>query len=718
MSLHTASKYLASKGRKGDTELVHMTKDEVRGLQQLALAHGGSLTINPETGLVEAGWLKSILPMVAGAALTVATGGTALAAYAPLMAAALAGGGMYAATGSLKDGLLAGLGAFGGANIAGGLMEAGAAGAIEGGSAAAVEGGGATAAQSAAAQTSAMDAMTKAGMSFEQQAAALGTEGVAGSAAQSAAQTSAMDAMTKAGMSFEQQAAALQPASGAAQIGSGAGGFGTGQAPTFMQNLEQAGRGLPDIGKVVMNAPLKTAGAAAAPFLMNASTSSSAGPDQSSDSSGGMGLAGLSPNFQGYTPAPPNPAYQAQYEDYRKRGLQAYRGYADGGVVALAQGGQDPMNPINNPIYPQSQQEHTNFATSSQYPNSIKSAMASDYDARTNPMTGQELPMGLAAGGVIGMAAGTPKTLPSSPSMPTGGIYRDTDPDTANKDAYTAALIRLQKINKAAGTKGLTLPKASMDKLGGSFDDVEAKAAGGIARYDGGGAAAGGDTGGVSAGLGGPLAAGLLASAGLPAATSMPSAANLGAFSANSPQMMSTLAAMNPFYQSAPQAAPAQYVDPYMGRQILTPQVTTNYQFDKPIATAESIARAEAARKAAEEEAARQAAQNSDQGNPYMYAAGGIAHYNLGGYSDGGRMLKGPGDGMSDSIPASIGAKQPARLADGEFVVPADVVSHLGNGSTDAGAKKLYGMMDKVRQARTGTKKQGKQIKADKYLPK
>lgn len=89
----------------------------------------------------------------------------------------------------------------------------------------------------------------------------------------------------------------------------------------------------------------------------------------------------------------------------------------------------------------------------------------------------------------------------------------------------------------------------------------------------------------------------------------------------------------------------------------------------------------------------------------------------LGGYSDGGRMLKGPGDGMSDSIPASISGKQPARLADGEFVVPADVVSHLGNGSTDAGAKRLYSMMDNVRKARTGSKKQGKEIKADKYLP-
>lgn len=96
-------------------------------------------------------------------------------------------------------------------------------------------------------------------------------------------------------------------------------------------------------------------------------------------------------------------------------------------------------------------------------------------------------------------------------------------------------------------------------------------------------------------------------------------------------------------------------------------------------------------------------------------ASGGIS--NLGSYSDGGRLLKGPGDGMSDDIPAKIGGHQEARLADGEFVVPADVVSHLGNGSTDAGAKHLYKMMDKVRKARTGNPKQGKQIKADKYLP-
>jgi len=107
------------------------------------------------------------------------------------------------------------------------------------------------------------------------------------------------------------------------------------------------------------------------------------------------------------------------------------------------------------------------------------------------------------------------------------------------------------------------------------------------------------------------------------------------------------------------------------------------------------------------------------------YATGGYAMGgglgSLGSYSDGGRLLKGPGDGVSDSIPATIGTKnQPARLADGEFVVPARIVSELGNGSTEAGAKKLYAMMDRVQKARgktTGKNKVAANSRADKYLP-
>ena len=105
-------------------------------------------------------------------------------------------------------------------------------------------------------------------------------------------------------------------------------------------------------------------------------------------------------------------------------------------------------------------------------------------------------------------------------------------------------------------------------------------------------------------------------------------------------------------------------------------------------------------------------AMGMDQGNMQKglfgmgYAAGGMP-----------RFLSGGGDGMSDSIKASINGTQEARLADGEFVIPADVVSHLGNGSSKAGAKQLYSMMDKIRKARTGNPKQGKQINPRKYLP-
>ena len=108
-------------------------------------------------------------------------------------------------------------------------------------------------------------------------------------------------------------------------------------------------------------------------------------------------------------------------------------------------------------------------------------------------------------------------------------------------------------------------------------------------------------------------------------------------------------------------------------------------------------------------------------GQALNYAAGGMAQGGLGSlghYSDGGRLLRGPGDGVSDSIPATIGDKQPARLADGECVIPARIVSEIGNGSTEAGARKLYAMMDRIQKARKKTLKNvAANTKADKHLP-
>ena len=106
-----------------------------------------------------------------------------------------------------------------------------------------------------------------------------------------------------------------------------------------------------------------------------------------------------------------------------------------------------------------------------------------------------------------------------------------------------------------------------------------------------------------------------------------------------------------------------------------------------------------------------------------MAGGGTVPHFAGGGlgslqqYAVGGKLVNGQGDGMSDDIKANISGVQEARLADGEFVIPADVVSHLGNGSTDAGAKQLYAMMDRIRKARTGRTRQAPEVEAAKYMP-
>lgn len=124
----------------------------------------------------------------------------------------------------------------------------------------------------------------------------------------------------------------------------------------------------------------------------------------------------------------------------------------------------------------------------------------------------------------------------------------------------------------------------------------------------------------------------------------------------------------------------------------------------KPESEAMSIAQARAkAKEQAQGLAALQAPKNM--------AGGGILAMSK------GRYLNGSTDGMADKVPARIDNGQEARLSDGEFVIPADVVSHLGNGNSDAGAKALHAMMDRVRKERTGNKKQGKQITATKMLP-
>ena len=369
MSLQAAAQHLASRGRGPDTTLVHMAPQEVAGLQALAKAAGGTLTVNPDTGLPEAGFLKNLLPTLIGAGLMFATGGTAAPLIAGMSNAATIGlgvGGLEALrTGSLEKGLMAGLGAYGGAGLTGGLM-------------------GAAAAQSAAPAASMAPATA----------------------------SPATAALTEAGIKGFTPPAASMAGSAAT----------TGAAST-----------VPGMAK--------------------------------------YGLAALSPAMMGQPQTP-------------------YDG-----------GGPNPY----------------------EY----------DYDPNTQRYT----------------------------RVPVGTRERD----------------RLQPIQTVT-------PMAE----------------------------------------GGPV----------------------GAMSARN-EALTVMA-------------------------------------------------------------------NGGQ----MFAGGGMSH--LGDYSDGGRLLRGPGDGVSDSIPATIANKRPARLADGEFVVPARIVSELGNGSTDAGARKLYAMMDRIQKSRGKTVGKGKvavNSRADKALP-
>jgi hypothetical protein len=116
-------------------------------------------------------------------------------------------------------------------------------------------------------------------------------------------------------------------------------------------------------------------------------------------------------------------------------------------------------------------------------------------------------------------------------------------------------------------------------------------------------------------------------------------------------------------------------------------------------------------------EAQQTASQQGQQLRSQNMYAGGLATLPRPNFKEGGYFLGGITDGMADRVPARIDGQQEARLSDGEFVVPADVVSHLGNGNSNAGAQQLYAMMDKVRKARTGRESQGRQISPSKYMP-
>jgi hypothetical protein len=416
MSLQAAAQHLSSRGRGPDDMLIHMSKGEVKSLNDLAMAHGGHLTINPDTGLPEAGFLKKLLPAIIGAGLTVATGGAA----APWMIGLGLGGVETLRTGDIKKGLMAGLGAYGGAGIGAGLSSAGNAAISEAAS---------------AANPSFVGPMPGAASGLE------------------AAKAGVSNLATEAGRS--------------AALGAMGGGYGA---------LSKAAMAL---------GPALTQTEAPAPE----------------------------------TPVDSTPASPLRY-DY------------------------NPTTPMPAPDVPGYGQLGQDFGRQQRY-------------------------------------------------FPTAGYRASTKEERGF--AMGGPIEQMSNVNAVGANTGY--PMADITK---------------------------------------------------------------GAY-------------------ATPYQAP-------VSSNMLAGSADTGV--------------------------------NPLTGEMSNFASGGLS--DLGGYSDGGRLLRGPGDGVSDSIPAMIGKKQPARLADGEFVVPARIVSELGNGSTEAGARKLYAMMDRIQKARGKTVGKGKVAKnshSEKYLP-
>jgi len=588
MSLQHAAKHLAAHGRGKDTELIHMDKGEIASLQQIAKANGGSLTINPQTGLPEAGFLSAILPMVAGAALTGLSGGV----INPMTAGFLVGGLRTAQSGSLSKGIMAGFGAYGGAGLA---QSFGAAGA---GSTTTLDG-------SAIANpppvtptptpTPASNVIDVSGSSLPQVGGPIEPSSIIKTPLES--MTNVQDPYASAG--FE----------------------GSGRPPGFETTPNVTGRPLSDpmysdYGGATKGIPTQTYEVAPKSFadmtpserisamgrgasFENAYDYAAANPKSSLVAATGVAM--------GMQKGPPKPA-----EPDRDMG-QRY---------SFTGGKYEPAPAPDVPTYDEMLYGGGNFGRQRQYFNSPT------YTA-ISPTAAKDL-YNFAGGGM------PVEQMSNNAAMGANTMYPMANTATSSfATPYQAPQSTNMLANMVAPSGG-----GAVNAMSGEPSMQGTRMAeGGIASYR----------------IGGDL--------------------NV---------------------QDAPDDQPVGPIGRLLGMT-------------------------------------RRREQDANPGLGYMYnqddqqyvqqqATGGIsdAHYNLGGYSDGGRLLRGPGDGVSDSIPAVIGKKQPARLADGEFVVPARIVSELGNGSTEAGARKLYAMLDRVQASRKRTIGKGKVAKnnrADKYLP-
>jgi hypothetical protein len=754
MSLHNLAQHLQSAGRGDDKILVHMTPKEVGGLQSLAMAHGGSLSINPDTGLPEAGILSKLLPTVLGFALGpagmgVTIGGLSSAASAGLISGAIG----TLATGSLSKGISAGLGAYGGASLSGALMNAG------------------TAAQGASQAFPVNPALT---------------QGPAPSLAN--AVTSTPDVITKMNQGVL-NSPMLNPAAPGVQ---GATGLGS-VAPVPTPDIQRIQVSAPPVQNILPDTyyqqprpqiapPPKVEDAvsqvasqpAKEPLSFDTSTFGGrmsavnrgvkdifsnkdklwefAKENPMAIASVAMPLLEQDYKLPSSKKAEPLEKYRYVY-DRNPIGVAASRSsernyfpnaryeptgeyYAGGGLAALANGGPvEDMSRMNvvgaNTGYPMANQMSSTYATPAERPIS-ENIIHPQGDANVDPYTGEQK---FADGGYTRYTGDDfygeydPKKddyyyMPGTSAGSGYFMVRDSEQGgagSAGKSGSSAGFFDPSYYNPKTGQYGTpaapkapTLGTKAVQQTRETLNPMYQKYFG----RD-------------------------IDEAGLATYTAKPfSEANLDTIFKGAPEYQTAeplraakaqeLAAKEREANLASAEQAADIYERVMGRapdlagleyyaktNRMTPEEmekslrgSDEYfknlakPFNPPITYGDN---------------GRASIEGAPKYDPSQYGfamGGGVS--DLGGYSDGGRLLKGPGDGVSDSIPAVIGKRQPARLADGEFVIPARIVSELGNGSTEAGARKLYAMMDRIQNARKKSVGKGKvaaNTKSEKYLP-
>jgi hypothetical protein len=835
MSLHVLANHMSTKGRNGDSMLVHMTPNEVQGLQALAMKHGGSLTINPDTGLPEANFLKKLLPMIAGFALGPAGMGIAFGGLSSAASAGLLVGGVTGlATGSLSKGLMAGLGAYGGAGLGAGLESAGsasigsAAEGIQGPIGSPESGFGATQAIAAAPKAdvlsagfNAATASPTAAMNFAKQnmmplaaaaspimadmmvptttkaptntnpayirqyvagdrpqapralAPVLASEwgarnfsdayatpmaggGIVALADGGDVQHFAIGDLVKADIDKAYAAGDYARVNELAQANkitaadvadtykgfdtSGLAGLGINlftppAAPTYNQYTnEQIGKYLTDNPTADIAAATKTTNAD--PVAVNRYIASlTSGYTDPTATKGGSGTAGfynqltaqgIDPNeyYAAMTAVDPNYATQG----FSKADIAEQYGIHKGAYALSDQlkGNVSDANWANfmdtnnysvldaarafglSTDEVQRRYDAANAQRQSVVPGAVQLPGATVYDngAFGNYGSGNKTgvdyqgnTVSIATPGDILTNPDNSRTVtPNAPGRPYGGFTGIEN----LKSAYTAGGGSLgytpyipttpEEHDKLYNTQG-------SDSLA-AYNYLIGKGAGtpGAARYP---------TRSVATEIAKPYEEAVL---GYPTDLTKKKYINVDGKMVKNPVYVEpkTQSEKTASAATAAKAGKAPSITITDSSGYNTETITAVLQ-DNGTYLGNNNKRYDASGK-----------ELAAMGGMMGYAVGGGLG-SLGSYSDGGRLLKGPGDGVSDSIPATIGQKQqPARLADGEFVVPARIVSELGNGSTEAGARKLYAMMDRVQKARgktTGKNKVAANSRADKYLP-